>query len=125
MLTDQGHSLHHYTSDVTTSFPVNGKFTEKQAQIYNLVLKASRAVFAKLAPGVDWMEMHKLSERVLLEGLVELGLLTGDAFADAGLFVMDMMNLDQCTIHERCQWWIGWLIGLTYYVLFGCVLCVR
>ena len=78
MLTDQGHSLHHYTSDVTTSFPVNGKFTEKQAQIYNLVLKASRAVFAKLAPGVDWMEMHKLSERVLLEGLVGLGLLTGD-----------------------------------------------
>lgn len=45
MLTDQGHSFHHYCSDVTTSWPVNGKFTEKQAQIYNLVLKASRAVF--------------------------------------------------------------------------------
>lgn len=45
MLTDQGHSLHHYCSDVTTSFPVNGKFTKKQAEIYSLVLKASRSVF--------------------------------------------------------------------------------
>ena len=78
MLTDQGHSFHHYCSDVTISFPVNGKFTERQAAIYNIVLKASRAVFAKLAPGVDWIECHKLAERTVLEGLVELGCLTGD-----------------------------------------------
>jgi len=78
MLTDQGHSLHHYCSDVTISFPVNGKFTEKQAQIYSLVLKASRAVFNKLAPGINWVDMHLLAERIILEGLVELGCLTGD-----------------------------------------------
>ena len=78
MLADQGHSFHHYCSDVTISFPVNGKFTEKQAAIYNLVLKQSRTVFAKLAPGVDWLDMHKLAERILLEGLVELGLVTGN-----------------------------------------------
>jgi len=77
MLTDQGHSFHHYCSDVTISFPVNGRFTEKQAAIYNIVLKASRAVFAKLAPGVDWVECHKLAERTVLSGLVDLGLLTG------------------------------------------------
>ena len=41
MLTDQGHTMHHYISDVTTSWPVNGKFTKKQAEIYSLVLKAS------------------------------------------------------------------------------------
>ena len=63
---------------MTISFPVNGRFTEKQAQIYNLVLKASRAVFAKLAPGVDWVDCHKLAEQIILEGLVELGCLTGD-----------------------------------------------
>jgi Xaa-Pro dipeptidase len=78
MLTDQGHSLHHYTSDVTTSWPVNGKFTKKQADIYNLVLRASRAVFEQLKPGTDWIEMHKLAERVILGGLVDLGCLTGD-----------------------------------------------
>lgn len=44
MLADQGHSLHHYTSDVTVSFPVNGKFTQKQANIYNLVHKCKMAV---------------------------------------------------------------------------------
>lgn len=78
MLTDQGHSFHHYVSDVTTSWPVNGKFTQKQRDIYELVLKASRAVFAALKPGADWVEMHRLAERVILTGLKELGLLTGD-----------------------------------------------
>lgn len=78
MLTDQGHSLHHYCSDVTISFPVSGKFTEKQANIYNLVLKMNKAVQNKLAPGSDWTEMHLLAERVLLEGLKELGLVQGD-----------------------------------------------
>ena len=78
MLTDQGHSFQHYCSDITISFPVNGRFTEKQAAIYNIVLKACRAVHAKLAPGVCWVECHKLAERITLEGLVELGLLTGD-----------------------------------------------
>lgn len=62
---------------MTISFPVDGKFTTKQAQIYSLVLKASRAVFKELKAGTDWVEMHKLAERVTLEGLVELGCLSG------------------------------------------------
>ena len=70
--------MHHYTSDVTTSFPVNGKFTQKQAEIYNLVLKANRTVFNALKPGVNWKDMHILGEKVTLTGLVELGLITGD-----------------------------------------------
>jgi len=78
MLTDQGHQVHHYASDVTTSFPVNGKFTEKQRSIYNIVLKCNRAVFDALKPGVNWKEMHLLSERIMLEGLKELGLVEGD-----------------------------------------------
>ena len=43
-----------------------------------MVLKASRAVFAELKAGTDWVEMHKLAERVTLEGLKELGCVTGD-----------------------------------------------
>jgi Xaa-Pro dipeptidase len=78
MLTDQGHQVHHYASDVTTTFPVNGKFTTKQKQIYDIVLKANRTVFKALKPGVNWKEMHLLAERVTLEGLVELGLISGD-----------------------------------------------
>lgn len=78
MLTDQGHQVQHYASDVTTSFPTNGKFTQKQKDIYNLVLKCNRTVFKALKPGVNWKDMHLLSERTLLEGLVELVLITGD-----------------------------------------------
>jgi len=78
MLTDQGHQVHHYVSDVTTSFPVNGVFTEKQKHIYNIVLKANRAVLNALKPGINWKEMHLLAERITLEGLKELGLIDGD-----------------------------------------------
>lgn len=78
MLTDQGHQVHHYVSDVTTSFPVNGRFTEKQKAIYNIVLKSNRAVMAVLKPGVNYRDMHLLGERTTLEGLKELGLVEGD-----------------------------------------------
>ena len=78
MLTDQGHQVHHYASDVTISFPVNGKFTKRQKEIYDLVLKCNRAVHDNLKPDISWVDMHLLSERVLLTGLVELGLITGD-----------------------------------------------
>lgn len=78
MLTDQGHSFHHYVSDVTICFPVDGKFTHKQAEIYTLVLKAARNVFQVLKPGVSWVEMHELAERTILSGLKDLGCLNGD-----------------------------------------------
>lgn len=78
VLTDQGHQVHHYASDVTTSFPVNGRFSKKQAEIYEIVLNANRTVFAAMKPGVQWQDMHLLSERVTLEGLKALGLLNGD-----------------------------------------------
>lgn len=78
MLIDQAHGVHHYCSDITSSFPVNGKFTEKQAHIYSLVLKANRAVMSSLKAGVSWVDMHLLAERVILEGLRDLGLVHGD-----------------------------------------------
>eukprot|EP00347_Sterkiella_histriomuscorum_P002367 403368429 len=78
MLVDQAHSVHHYASDITSSFPVNGKFTQKQREIYEIVLKASQTVMSHLKPGVNWIDMHLLAERVILTGLSELGLVTGD-----------------------------------------------
>ena len=57
---------------------MNGKFTKKQAELYNLVLKANRTVMNTIKAGVNWKDMHLLSEKVVLTGLVELGLLTGD-----------------------------------------------
>ena len=78
MLVDQAHQIQHYASDITTSFPVNGKFTPKQAEIYNIVLKANRDVMIHLKAGVSWVDMHLLAERVILQGLIDLGIISGD-----------------------------------------------
>ena len=67
-----------YTSDITCSFPVNGKFTDDQKLIYNAVLNANRAVMAAAKPGINWVDMHYLAERVILKALVEGGLLQGE-----------------------------------------------
>ena len=67
-----------YTSDITTTFPVNGKFTEKQKQIYELVLGINRKILSVLKPGVKWMDMENLCSEMLLQGLIKLGFVTGD-----------------------------------------------
>ena len=67
-----------YASDITCTFPVNGKFTHQQKFIYETVLKANRAVLAAVKPGVSWVDMHMLAERIELEELVKEGLLCGD-----------------------------------------------
>uniref|UniRef100_A0A914UTF2 Peptidase M24 domain-containing protein n=1 Tax=Plectus sambesii TaxID=2011161 RepID=A0A914UTF2_9BILA len=67
-----------YGSDITTCFPANGKFTEKQKHIYNAVLKANLAVFEAAKPGVRWTDMHLLAEKVILKELKEYGVLRGE-----------------------------------------------
>lgn len=78
-LMDAGVQLNGYASDITTTFPVNGKFSEKQAAIYNIVLKANREVIKAAKPGINWQELHNLSEKTILEGLKALNFFTGDA----------------------------------------------
>ncbi|KAL5466817.1 hypothetical protein EMCRGX_G030968 [Ephydatia muelleri] len=77
-LFDMGAEYHCYSSDITCSFPANGKFTEQQKMIYNAVLKANRAVLAAARPGISWVDMHQLAERSILRDLVEAGILKGD-----------------------------------------------
>lgn len=78
MLCDMGAYGYGYCSDIACSFPANGKFTEKQANIYNIVLKANRAVIQTMRPGMDWTDMHLLAEKVIIEGLVDIGVLKGN-----------------------------------------------
>ncbi len=66
-----------YCSDVTVCFPVNGRFSADQAFVYNAVLAASRAVLSAMRPGVSWLAMHRLAERVIVTHLLERGLLRG------------------------------------------------
>ena len=63
-----------YASDVTCSFPVSGKFSEKYKPIYTAVLDAQTAVYEILRPGVSWVVCHKTAEAVIIKALVKLGL---------------------------------------------------
>jgi len=76
-LFDMGGEYYCYVSDITCCFPANGKFTDKQKLIYNAVLRSNRAAQAESKPGVKWADMHRLSERVILEDLKAGGLLQG------------------------------------------------
>lgn len=76
-----------YAADITCTFPANGKFTADQKLVYEAVLKANLAVAKAAKPGVSWVDMHVLANRVLLEELKAGGLLTGniDEMVTAGL----------------------------------------
>ncbi len=86
VLFDMGAEYYRFCSDITCSYPVNGKFTEKQKVIYNAVLRASRAVVNAALPGVTYKDMHLLANRVMLEDLKAGGLITGD--------IEDMMKVN-------------------------------
>lgn len=76
-LLDMGGEYCCYASDITCCFPINGKFNEKQALIYNTVLAAHDAVMTHAKPGVSWVDMHLLALRVMCEHLVKATILIG------------------------------------------------
>ena len=77
VLIDAGCELEGYASDVTRTFPVNGRFGREQRALYEVVLRAQAAACEAIVPGNHWNEPHEASVRVITEGLVELGLLRG------------------------------------------------
>jgi Xaa-Pro aminopeptidase len=79
LLIDAGCSLSdYYNGDITRTFPINGRFSGEQRALYELVLAAQEAAVAAVAPGQTAEGVHAAAVRVLVEGLVELGLLAGD-----------------------------------------------
>jgi Xaa-Pro aminopeptidase len=81
VLIDAGAELDGYASDITRSFPINGRFSGEQRAIYQLVLAAQKAAIDKVRPGCHFNEPHDVAVRALTEGLVALGLLHGEAEA--------------------------------------------
>lgn len=81
-----------YCSDHTRTYPVSGKFTQKQKDIYNIVLSAHDRVARMIAPGMMYTEVHKAAYMALAEGLVGLGLVKGTAAGavEAGAMTMFM-----------------------------------
>jgi len=77
LLIDAGAEFGNYAADITRTFPVNGRFSDAQRQLYELVLEAQLAAIDKIRPGKTWIEPHDAAVRVLVKGLVKLGLLEG------------------------------------------------
>merc|ERR1712223_1872455 len=78
VLFDMGAEYYCFCSDITCSYPVSGKFTDKQKVIYNAVWRATKAVLEAAKPGVSWPDMHILANREVLLSLLEAGILQGD-----------------------------------------------
>src|ERR1700741_3515125 len=77
LLVDAGCEYEYYASDITRTFPVNGRFTPEQRAVYEVVLEANRAAIARVRPGNHWNEPHEAAVRVITQGLMKLGLLKG------------------------------------------------
>ncbi|WP_345987431.1 aminopeptidase P N-terminal domain-containing protein [Sulfurimonas sp. HSL1-2] len=81
VLIDAGCEYRHYATDITRTFPVNGRFTEAQKEVYEAVLDVQLAVIAQIGPGIFKSELQKNAEWMLCEKMVKLGILKGEVDA--------------------------------------------
>jgi len=77
LLIDAAAEIGYLSSDITRTFPVNGRFSEAQRAVYDVVLAAQEAVIEACAPGLRYTDMHDIAVRVLTGGMVDLGLIPG------------------------------------------------
>ncbi len=101
LLIDAGCEYRGYASDITRTFPVGGKFSGPQRDIYELVLAAQLACLDAVKPGVPFNDYHKAAERVLAQGLIDLKLIEGplDAALESGSYKRFYMH--------RAGHWLG------------------
>ena len=81
VLIDAGCEFEYYAADVTRTYPANGRYSQAQRALYDIVLRANRAAIDACCPGVDFNQPHYTAIKILVEGLITLGLLTGSADA--------------------------------------------
>jgi Xaa-Pro aminopeptidase len=78
VIIDYGAEYGYYAADVTRTLPVNGKFTPQQATIYSIVLESLRAVINDAAPGVSYYDLYYLNRDIILDRLLEIGIISGN-----------------------------------------------
>lgn len=82
LLLDLGCRVDGYCSDITRTYPVNGKFTDRQRAVYEVVLRANKEVAAQAKPGMTTRELNDICRKVLAQGCMELGLITDEQGLD-------------------------------------------
>jgi Xaa-Pro aminopeptidase len=99
LLIDAGCELDGYASDITRTFPVNGRFSGAQREVYELVLAAQRAAIAAVKPGAAWIAPHDAAVRVLAQGMLDLKLLAGSLDA-----VLEKEAYKRFYMHRTGHW---------------------
>ncbi|MBK8739333.1 MAG: aminopeptidase P N-terminal domain-containing protein [Betaproteobacteria bacterium] len=99
LLIDAGCEFSSYASDITRTFPVNGKFTGPQKAVYELVLEAQQQCIAQVKPGKPFNAYHETAVNVLAQGLIDLGLCTGSLAA-----VIETKAYSQFYMHRAGHW---------------------
>jgi Xaa-Pro aminopeptidase len=93
VLIDAGCELDGYASDITRTFPVNGRFTDAQRTLYELVLAAQDAAFDAIAPGRRYSAFHEAALRVLVQGMLDLGLIDKSKYASVDDAIIDKAHV--------------------------------
>ena len=78
VLIDAGAELECYASDISRTFPVNGKYSKEQRALYDIVLAAQLAAIEQVQPGNHWNDPHEAAIKVITQGLIDVGILEGD-----------------------------------------------
>ena len=99
LLIDAGCELDGYASDITRTFPVNGRFSGAQRDVYELVLAAQAAAIAVVKPGAHWNAPHDAAVAVLAQGFIDLKLLGGTLDA-----VLEQESYKQFYMHRTGHW---------------------
>lgn len=99
LLIDAGAELNGYASDITRSYPVNGKFTKAQKAIYQLVLDALDTAITNVKPNAAWNTLYEICMEVMAKGLLELGLLSGSIDE-----IMLNESYKRFTVHKTGHW---------------------
>jgi Xaa-Pro aminopeptidase len=88
LLIDAGCELDGYASDITRTWPINGRFSGPQRELYDVVLAAQAAAIAHTRPGARFMDPHDAAVRVLAQGMIDAGLLQGsvDGVIESGTY---------------------------------------
>lgn len=117
-----------YAGDITRTFPVNGRFSNQQKEIYELVLKMEKDSIAACSAGTPYREIHLLSNKILLEGLKEIGILQGAvddmlAAGVAGMFMPHglghMIGMDVHDMEDLGEQYVGYTPQIQRSTMLG------
>jgi len=118
----------HYAGDLSSSMPVSERFTDRQAEVYNIHLESFYAAVDKLKPGVPFREAHIAAATKIAEGMKRLGLMKGDPAeaAEIGAYAMffpcglgHMMGLDVHDMENLGEQYVGYADGMEKSKQFG------